>query len=364
MNICVVAKGFSPDVGGIEEYSSAIYLSLREAIVGQVNAYVFLTGSKEHIDFTRIKKSRLEIVNFLKLFYFILKDKNEDTIFWATTWKVALPLFLLRKKYIVTAHGNEFLRSGILLKKLMKPTYSKAKKIVCVSKYTRNRLLSRFEFLKDSKVLVIYNGISNKFEKTISKFSEDRNNIIFYSVCRLEKRKNIEKAIIAFDRFVLKNYIAATYMIAGTGPEEDQLKSLVRSLSIEDKVKFYGYINEEDLLLLHKNSDVFLHPNIELNRSSDVEGFGLVIADAAACGNIPIVGNSGGPVEIVEALGFGYAVDGNNVDEILQAMLASSKDGMTDKDRVLRKNKAISNFNWKAHVLEATKDLGILKNAQ
>jgi phosphatidylinositol alpha-1,6-mannosyltransferase len=364
MNICVVAKGFPPEVGGIEEYSSAIYLSLKELVDGQVNAYVFLTGSKEHIDFTRIKKSRLEIVNFLKLFYFILKDKNEDTIFWATTWKVALPLFLLRKKYIVTAHGNEFLRSGILFKKLMKPTYSKAKKIVCVSKYTRNRLLSRFEFLKSKRVVVAHNGISKKFEKIVSKTSGDGKNVVFYTVCRLEKKKNIKNAIIAFEKFVSKNNIKATFRIAGIGAEQHQLKSLVQDLSIEDKVQFYGYINEKDLMQLHTSSDIFLHPNIELDRGSDVEGFGLVVADAAACGNIPIVGNSGGPVEIIEALGFGYVVDGNNVDEILQAMLASSKDGMTDKDRVLRKNKAISNFNWKAHVLEATKDLGILKNAQ
>jgi len=361
MNICVVAKGFPPEVGGVEEYSSAIYYTLKEIIDDQVNAHVFLTKCKGQVNFVCIERSNIEIINFLKLFYSIWKNKNTETLFWATTWKVALPLFLLRKKYIVTAHGNEFLRSGILLKKLMKPIYSKAKKIVCVSKYTRNRLLSRFEFLKDKNVVVAHNGISKKIGKTISKFSEGKKNIIFYTVCRLEKRKNIEKSVLAFEKLVRENYISATYKIAGTGPEEGQLKLLVKNLSIEDKVRFLGFINEEDLLSLHKSSDIFLHPNIELNMGSDVEGFGLVVADAAACGNIPIVGNSGGPVEIVEALGFGYAVDGNSVDEILQAMFACLKDGMTDKDRLNRKNKAVSNFNWESHVLETIRDLGILK---
>ena len=358
MNICVVAKGFPPEVGGLEEYSSAIYSVLKEVYSGRVTAYVFVTESKEHSEFVSIKKSKLEIINFLKLFFLIFKGKHTDTVFWATTWKVALPLFLLRKKYIVTAHGNEFLRSGIILKKLMKLVYSNSKKIVCVSNYTRNRLLSRFEFLRKKNVVVAHNGISKKFEKAISNTSGNRESIIFYTVCRLEKKKNIKKAIIAFEKFIRKNNIHATLRIAGIGTEEDQLKSLVQDLSIGERVQFYGYMNEKDLLLLHTSSDIFLHPNIDLERGSDVEGFGLVIADAAACGNIPIVGQSGGPKEIIEALGFGYVVDGNSVEEILQAMHNCLEVGMTDKDRILRKNKAVSAFNWNIHVMEAIKDFG------
>ena len=357
MNICVVAKGFPPEVGGVEEYSNAIYLNLREVFSGKLSAYVFTNESKKEVDFVCIEKSSFEIVNFMKLFYLILKDKNADNLFWATTWKVALPLFLLRKKYIVTAHGNEFLRPGIILSKLMKQVYRKAKKIVCVSNYTRSRLISRLKIVRDNKVVVAHNGISKKFGKTILKSSGYGGNITFYTVCRLEKRKNIEKAIIAFEKFVRKNNINATYKIAGTGSEEDQLKLLVQNLSIEDKVQFYGYINEEDLLLLHTSSDIFLHPNIELNLYSDVEGFGLVVADAAACGNIPIVGKSGGPKEIVEVLSYGYAIDGNNVDEIVHAMEECLKDGFTANDRIQRKNKAVSSFNWKKHVLEAIRDL-------
>ncbi len=357
MNICVVAKGFPPEVGGVEEYSSAIFSNLKDAYLGRVTAYVLLTKSIEQADLVCIQKSTLEIINFLRLFYFIWKDKNTDILFWATTWKVALPLFLLQKKYIVTAHGNEFLRPGFLLNKLMKLVYGKALKITCVSKYTRKRLLNKLEFLSNNKVVVIHNGISKKCEEPISKTSSDRKNIIFYTVCRLEKRKNIEKAIIAFEKFVSKNNVNATYKIAGTGPEEDQLKLLAKKLSIEDKIHFYGYIKEKDLLLLHTSSDIFLHPNIELNNSSDVEGFGLVVADAAACGNIPIVGKSGGPKEIVEVLSYGYVVDGNNVDEIVQAMEKCLKVGLTANDRIIRKNKAVCSFNWKVHVLEAVRNL-------
>lgn len=357
MNICVVAKGFPPEVGGIEEYSSAIYEVLKDIFRDRVTAYVFVNKSKERVDFVCIDKSRLEVVNFLKLFYLILKNKNADTIFWATTWKVALPLYILRKRYIVTAHGNEFLRSELLLKIIMKLVYRRAVKIICVSKYTRDRLISRFKFLREKNVVVAHNGTSEKFENAISKSSKDGENIIFYTLCRLEKKKNVANAIMAFKKLVSNKNISAKFRIAGIGTEEDYLKSLVKELSIEEVVHFYGYINNDDLLRLHTSSDIFLHPNIELDKGSDVEGFGLVIADAAACGNIPIVGNIGGPTEIVRALGFGYVVDGNNVDDIAQAMQACLKEGMTDKDRMLRKNKAESSFSWNNHVLSAVRDL-------
>ncbi len=357
MNICVVAKGFPPEVGGIEEYSSAVYTKLNEIFTGLVTAYVFVTESKENSDFVSIEKSKLEIINFLKLFFLVFKGKHTDTVFWATTWKVALPLYLLNKRYFVTAHGNEFLRSELILKKLMKIVYSKAEKIICVSKYTRDRLISRFEFYGKKNVVVAHNGISEKFVKAISKSLEDRKNIIFYTVCRLEKKKNVKNAIIAFSKLVSNKNITAKFRIAGIGTEEDNLKSLVQELSIEKIVHFYGYINEDDLLRLHTTSDVFLHPNIELDNGSDVEGFGLVIADAAACGNIPIVGSVGGPTEIVEKLSFGYVVDGNHVDEIVKAMKACLSEGMTDRDRMLRKTKAISSFNWNNHVLEVVRDL-------
>ncbi len=50
MNICVIAKGFPPEVGGIEEYSSAIYAKLSEIFSRQISAYVFVNESNEQFD--------------------------------------------------------------------------------------------------------------------------------------------------------------------------------------------------------------------------------------------------------------------------------------------------------------------------
>ncbi len=355
MNICLIAKGFPPEVGGVEEYSNAIFYKLKELFNNRFRAYVFT--NEHHADLVSIKKSRYEIINFLKLFLLIFSDKNRSTIFWATTWKVALPLYFLNRRYIVTAHGNEFLRSEFLLNKLMKLVYKKADKIICVSNFTRERLIQKFYQLRDRNVIVAYNGISVKYKDVISNNSNDIETIIFYTVCRLEKKKNIHNAIIAFNQLLNQHNINAIFKIAGIGTEEESLKTLVQELSIGENVEFLGYVNDEDLLLLHSSSDIFLHPNIELDNSSNVEGFGLVIADAAACGNIPIVGDNGGPVEIVNALEFGYIVNGNDINDILKAMLSSLKNGFSNSDRIQRKEKALRCFSWDSHVLEVLNDV-------
>jgi phosphatidylinositol alpha-1,6-mannosyltransferase len=58
----------------------------------------------------------------------------------------------------------------------------------------------------------------------------------------------------------------------------------------------------------------------------EVEGLGIVYLEASACGLPVIAGNSGGaPDAIIEGV-TGYAVDGNNVDEIAQKVIALLRD--------------------------------------
>ncbi len=50
-------------------------------------------------------------------------------------------------------------------------------------------------------------------------------------------------------------------VIGGKGSEEENLKNLARELGIEDKVKFVGYVSEDDLWDYYAGCDVFAHLN-------------------------------------------------------------------------------------------------------
>ncbi len=70
--------------------------------------------------------------------------------------------------------------------------------------------------------------------------------------------------------------------IVGRGPEWERLHGLAASLCVEDRVQFTGYVREHvDVLGIIARSSLFIMP-------SEVEGFGIALAEAMALG-VPYV---------------------------------------------------------------------------
>ena len=51
------------------------------------------------------------------------------------------------------------------------------------------------------------------------------------------------------------------YCIAGTGPDEEDLKTLAKQLKLENVVKFLGWMEPGELLALYREADVLIHPS-------------------------------------------------------------------------------------------------------
>lgn len=69
----------------------------------------------------------------------------------------------------------------------------------------------------------------------------------------------------------------ATLVLGGSGHQTEHLKMFAELLGIEDRIKFVGYIPEEDLGDYYEAADVFISP-------SRAEPFGLTITEALAAG--------------------------------------------------------------------------------
>ena len=137
------------------------------------------------------------------------------------------------------------------------------------------------------------------------------------TVSRYDKRKNHEKVIMAL-RNLKEIYPNIIYICIGTGDEEENLKKLVKELSLENQVKFLKNI-PQDLknALLHK-SDIFVMPSIVYKKS--VEGFGIAYVEAAQHGVPSIGGKDGGASDAIENNETGLICDGNNLDEIYSSI--------------------------------------------
>ena len=140
---------------------------------------------------------------------------------------------------------------------------------------------------------------------------------VILTVGRLVERKGHDMVIRALPE-VVKEVPEAVYLIVGRGPMEDRLRALSREMGVEDRVVFCGFVPESEILSYYQACDVFAMPNREVG--GDTEGFGIVFAEAGACGKPVIGGRSGGVVEVIEDGVTGFLVDPLDPREIGQAL--------------------------------------------
>ncbi|OGY67284.1 MAG: hypothetical protein A3H63_02630 [Candidatus Harrisonbacteria bacterium RIFCSPLOWO2_02_FULL_45_10c] len=124
----------------------------------------------------------------------------------------------------------------------------------------------------------------------------------FLAVGRLLHYKRFDLIIQAFNKLNLP------LLIVGDGPESDNLKQLVRS----PKIKFRPFAEEPELRTLYNGAEAVIFPQ--------VEDFGLVAAEALACGTPVIAFSQGGAREIVENGITGLFFHHQTVDDLMLAV--------------------------------------------
>lgn len=350
------AKAFPPVTGGVEFYSRQVAaafneLSTLDKVVTwrkkQDPAPVFEPDGKVET----LRGDTDWQCAAAGIFHLLARKKNPNILIFATTWKAAVPAFITGHPYVLAVHGKELYASGIK-KYLASRVYRQANAIVCVSNFTRQRLLAEYPGLERT-TSVIWNGLTDPQLLEISaseKWNGIEESICFYTICRHEERKNILHAIRLFSRILVELQSRGkdcVYYIAGTGPTIDAEKALVKELGLHGNVIHLGRISDEDVLSLHRRCHVFLHPQTEMLNGRDFEGFGLVIADAMASASLVLAGTSGGAGELISHGVDGLYVSGNSVD----ASLATLKPYVFEPQKMKHvaraaQKKASNSFRW------------------
>ncbi|HDZ49800.1 MAG TPA: glycosyltransferase [Candidatus Aerophobetes bacterium] len=127
--------------------------------------------------------------------------------------------------------------------------------------------------IKESKLIVISNGVEEKFFRAPSSHQDDGE--VIGLVGRLVKEKNFSWAV----KMQAKYRFASKLFVVGEGPYCSKLEKLVKRLNLEKKVIFLGYKEE-----MEKIYPLFTYLLI----SSRKEAFALVILEALAAG-VPVL---------------------------------------------------------------------------
>ncbi len=137
---------------------------------------------------------------------------------------------------------------------------------------------------------------------------------IILSVRRLVRRMGLTSLINAIPD-VIKKIPDALFVIAGHGPLADQLKSQAHSLHVDKHLQFLGYVDEDLLAPLYRAADVNIVPTIAL------EGFGLVAAEALACGTPSLVTPVGGLSEVVAGLSLSLILESASTQSLSEGLV-------------------------------------------
>lgn len=164
------------------------------------------------------------------------------------------------------------------------------------------------------KVTVIPNPLPEKCDKiarsTISKPRVDYSERL-HVVCmaRLVSGKGVAATIQALSELPDSFFLT----VGGDGPLRNELGHLVSKLGLERRVKFVGWLDEEQKHRLLDQADVFCLPSL-------ADSFGMVFIEAMAHG-VPVVATGWGPIyDVVQDEKTGILIDGQDPHEVATAL--------------------------------------------
>jgi len=255
----------------------------------------------------------------------ILTRKLADKIdvFHAHDWLVANAgiglKHVFRKPLLVTMHSTEMgRRDGLhtMTEKMIHETEAwltyEAWKVICCSNYMISHVKYAFGLPSD-KLVMVPNGVNiqncdgdEDLSQFRSKFALPEEKIVLF-VGRLVYEKGIHVLINAVPKVLSK--VNAKFIIVGSGYMKEQLLNIVRSMGLEHKVLFEGFMDEPTLLKLQRVADVSVVPSL-------FEPFGIVALEAMAARSPVVASDTGGLSEIIEHDVTGVKVYPNNPDSL------------------------------------------------
>jgi glycosyltransferase involved in cell wall biosynthesis len=221
--------------------------------------------------------------------------------------------------YWTVAHGIE---AWNIKNPLLKVALKNADRILAVSHYTRDRLLTE-QNLDPATVVVLPNTfdsdrftIATKPQYLLDKYNLTAQQPIILTVARLaevERYKGYDRILEALPQ-IRKSIPDIHYILVGKGNDRSRIEQLIAKLNLQDCVTLAGFVPDEQLCDYYNLCDVFAMP-------SKREGFGIVYLEAMACGKPCLGGNRDGAIDALCHGELGALVNPDNVDAIAQTLV-------------------------------------------
>jgi len=169
---------------------------------------------------------------------------------------------------------------------------------------------------------------------------------VVLTVGRLQQRKGQDQMILALKQ-VRQAIPDVLYTIVGDGEQREALRALVAQHDLGRHVQFRGEIDDEGLWACYQQCDLFALPNRQVRQ--DIEGFGMVLVEAQACGRPVLAGTSGGTAETMRIPETGWVVPCDRDDKLAAAVIELLSDrARLDQMGAAGRQWVVEHFDWGA----------------
>jgi glycosyltransferase involved in cell wall biosynthesis len=295
-------------------------------------AYVSDSGARAHLP-SRIQTRNVSANPFRRLGFELpgmVAEDAPDLLHVQYTAPLSCPSPVLASVHDVSyiEHPEYFPRwRALQLRLTVGATIRRATRILTPSEFSRMAILRVYGDLEEEKVAMVPHAAAPEF-RPVSRDAaaaavRDRFSIggpFVLCVGDLQPRKNQIGLIRAFARLAA-NYpqLGQTLVLAG---KETWFAGQVRGAAAQsgaaDRIRFLGFVSDDDLLHLYNACDLFAFPSF-------YEGFGLPVLEAMACGRAVVCSNTSSLPEVADSAAL--LVDPYACDEIVRAMADLLLDG-------------------------------------
>ncbi|GEM_PF-670676 len=300
--------------------------------------------------FRTVKKILGPLNKFLFSRYF---SKIKDGIFFSTYYTTYR---LLKIPQVLIVHDLTHERFADFYSRYGGKNFIEQKKkcinhadaIICISETTKNYLQDVYN-VPAEKITLVLHGIHENFNLD---YSADL-------ATDIQKRYSLDKPFLLFVGqrgfyknfdFLLKSFAAwprhdeFDLVVAGGSSVSKQEKELIEKLGLNDRVKFLGYVSEDELKTLYCLTKAFIFPSLD-------EGFGLPNLEAIRCGAAVLASDL--PVFRETAFDIPIYFDPKNINSLIVAFEKMATRSPKSQEEIIRDSEKIKElFSWDRCVRE------------
>ena len=137
------------------------------------------------------------------------------------------------------------------------------------------------------------------------------------------------------------------YWMAGDGPRAEAIQQAIDRNGLAPRVRRLGRVSNDDLARLYRGADLFIMPNVPVE--GDMEGFGIVLLEAGACGTPAIAARLEGIQDVITEGVNGHLVEPESPEAFIRAIerYRNQPDRLATRSREAAEH-TLATFSWPA----------------